>query len=59
MNKIEIDRETKIVLLNVLKKGYFVNSDIKIIANKTGLDTTFLDLMISATGEDDSNIAKI
>jgi hypothetical protein len=59
MNKIKIDRETKVILLNVLRKGYFTDNDVKFIANKTGLDITFLNLMMSATSYDDSNIVKI
>jgi hypothetical protein len=46
MNKIEIDKETKIVLLDVLRNGYFTNNDIEVLLKKIGYtDNPFLELM--------------
>jgi hypothetical protein len=54
MNKIEIDKETKIVLLNVLRNGYFTNNDIEVLLKKIGYtDTPFLELMKLASCNDE------
>jgi hypothetical protein len=56
MKTIDIDRETKIVLLNVLKNGYFTDNDLIVILKKIGYtDNPFLELMKAATSDEKIN----
>jgi hypothetical protein len=57
MNVIEVDRETKVTLLNVLRNGYFTYDDIDILLKKIGYtDSPFLELMKLAGCNDEIDI---
>jgi len=45
--KIELDRDTKILLLSVLKKGYFSEQDTEIIRNKISVLDPFAQMRLN------------
>jgi hypothetical protein len=39
------DRETKIMLLNALKRGHFTEEDLRVLSEKTGLERITVEII--------------